>query len=100
MKLASLSFNDQNKYSQNGLPVQASKAETPKAVKLLAARLCLSIIETHYRLTMAEINRKYPSEANEVCAALYKLTQERSHQRLKEAAHRLLCELDDQANCH
>lgn len=100
MKLASLSFNDQNKYSQIGLPVQASKAETSKAVKLLAAWLCLRIIETHYGLTVAEIIGKYPNDANEVYAALNELTQERSHQRVKDAANRLLCELDDQPNSH
>jgi len=100
MKSASPSFNDQNKYNQSGQPIQASNAENLIAVRLLAARLCLRITETHYGLTVSEISRKYPNEASEVYAALYKLTQERSHQRLKDTAHRLLCELDDQTNSH
>lgn len=100
MKFASPSFNDQSKYSQNGLLVQASNAESLKAIQLLVARLCLSIIEAHYRLTIAEISCKYQNETNEVYAALHKLTQGRSHQRVKDAANRLLCELNHQPNNH
>ena len=100
MKSASLSFNDQNKYSQNRPPVQTPTGENLKAVKMLAARLCLRIIETHYGLTVAEIRCKYQNGTNEVYAALYKLTQGHSRQRVKDAANRLLSELDHQPHNH